>query len=217
MEDRGTELPIRVHLYLLWPAEIQELRAAQPDDTELEDEAGPSPTTTLEEAEEAAWTEIQAHLQQMNPFDFQDLVAALLEGIDAPTVVAVAYDKQKAVTALLSDLKDADLGLSVNVAGLTDIGEACCRQAGITRHSVEYSLSFRGELHLLLDRQVLEIATMCGHGMVSFGLVQKMVQHVKEGRQRPQRAARFMAKFCTCGVFNPVRAERLLRKAAVGD
>jgi restriction system protein len=45
------------------------------------DEGSPDATTTLEEAEEAAWTEIEEHLEQMNPYDFQDLVAGLLRAM----------------------------------------------------------------------------------------------------------------------------------------
>jgi hypothetical protein len=46
--------------------------------------------------------------------------------------------------------------------------------------------------------------------MVSFGLVRKMIDWVKEGRRRPNEAVRTMARFCICGVFNLSRAEKLL-------
>ncbi|MGC1239551.1 MAG: restriction endonuclease [Acidimicrobiales bacterium] len=36
---------------------------------------------TLEEAEESAWSEISTYLRAMPPYDFQDLVAALLRGM----------------------------------------------------------------------------------------------------------------------------------------
>jgi len=36
---------------------------------------------TYEQAEEVAWTEIREHLTQMNPYEFQDLVADLLEAM----------------------------------------------------------------------------------------------------------------------------------------
>jgi restriction system protein len=64
-----------MRLYRLWARE-------QP---KTEDEAaGESPqtaATTLEEAEEAAWAEIETYLAEMNPYDFQDLVAGLLRGM----------------------------------------------------------------------------------------------------------------------------------------
>jgi len=61
-------------LYRTW-------RRSQP--IEEEDEEGTlGAATTFEEAEELAWTEIQNHLNQMSPYDFQDLVAGLLRGMD---------------------------------------------------------------------------------------------------------------------------------------
>jgi restriction system protein len=62
-------------LYYVW-------KSAQPDGDELaEDEVSESVRTTLEEAEELAWTEIEKYLQNIQPFDLQALVAALLKGM----------------------------------------------------------------------------------------------------------------------------------------
>ena len=66
------------------------------------------------------------------------------------------------------------------------------------------------------DRRTLELATMCGHGMVAFGLVQKLCHLVKEGRWTPAEATRCLARFCSCGVCNTARAERLLADARDG-
>jgi len=41
-----------------------------------------SATSTLEEAEETAWLEVEQYLQSMNPYQFQELVAALLRAMD---------------------------------------------------------------------------------------------------------------------------------------
>ena len=53
--------------------------AEKPD--EVEDEDVLTPGTTREEAEEAAWAEITAFIDSMNPYEFQDLVAALLKAM----------------------------------------------------------------------------------------------------------------------------------------
>jgi restriction system protein len=45
------------------------------------EESSPDAATTLEEAEEAAWTEIEEHLERMDPYDFQELVAGLLRAM----------------------------------------------------------------------------------------------------------------------------------------
>jgi restriction system protein len=61
----------------------QEWRRDQPDreeSEELESET-PGAATTLEEAEESAWSEIEAYLSRLNPYDFQNLVAGLLRGM----------------------------------------------------------------------------------------------------------------------------------------
>ena len=57
---------------------------AQPDeevDQSSEDEAAASSSATLEEAIESAWLEVRTYLEQMNPYDFQDLIAALLRAM----------------------------------------------------------------------------------------------------------------------------------------
>jgi restriction system protein len=52
----------------------------EPEPEGVPDEATDS-ATTVEEAEEAAWSEIEEHLTSMNPYDFQQLVAGLLKGM----------------------------------------------------------------------------------------------------------------------------------------
>jgi hypothetical protein len=54
---------------------------------------------------------------------------------------------------------------------------------------------------------------MCGHGMVSASLANKMIDWVKEGRRTPDQAVTYLQRFCSCGVFNPARARRLLDEA----
>lgn len=63
-------------LYRVWKAE-------QPPEEEgvAVEEDSLSAATTLEEAEEAAWSEIETHLADMNPYDFQKLVAGLLKAM----------------------------------------------------------------------------------------------------------------------------------------
>jgi hypothetical protein len=40
-----------------------------------------------------------------------------------------------------------------------------------------------------------------------------MIDWVKEGRRTPEQAVTYMARFCSCGVFNPSRAKRILEAA----
>jgi len=89
----------------------------------------------------------------------------------------------------------------------------CCQETGITRHSVEYSIGFHGRVDKLPDGTTLELSTMCGHGMVSANFAKKMIEWTKENRRTPEEAARYLARFCICGVFNIRRAERIIRQA----
>jgi len=122
------------------------------------------------------------------------------------------FDNVEALSAFLADLKEADLGLSINVSGLLGQVENCCQHSGIIRHSVEQSLGVKGQVGNLPEERILEISTMCGHGMVSFNLIRRMVDLVKRGKFTSQEAARILTKPCICGCFNPIRAESLLEK-----
>ena len=104
--------------------------------------------------------------------DIERLIANLEDGAGAGAVFA-DLDTFKKVVA---DLIEADLGLSINVSGLLDGVQACCREGGIKRHSAEQSLGIWGAKDRLPEREVLELNTMCGHGMVSFNLIRKLIE-----------------------------------------
>jgi restriction system protein len=65
-------------LYRVWKADQPTDRIDSVDD--LEEDANDA-VATLEEAEEAAWSEIESYLERMSPYDFQELVAGLLRGM----------------------------------------------------------------------------------------------------------------------------------------
>jgi hypothetical protein len=61
---------------------------------------------------------------------------------------------------------------------------------------------------------VLEINTMCGHGMVTVNLINKVVEDVRSGRVTAEKGAEELFKPCMCGIFNPHRAAKLLTALA---
>jgi hypothetical protein len=134
----------------------------------------------------------------------------VIEGVDARGIVAAVFDNYEAMTAFVKELRDLDLGVSINISALAEQATRCCGECGITRHSVEYSLGFSGRIDKLPDKDVLELSTMCGHGTISFGLASKMLERVRTGRRTPKEAARTLARFCVCSIFNPARAEKIL-------
>jgi hypothetical protein len=85
------------------------------------------------------------------------------------------------------------LGLSVNISTSIEGAEQCCHAAGLCRHSVGYSLGFEGRTEHLPNEDVLHMATMCGHGMVSSSLAKKMIDWVKEDRRTPEQAVTYLA------------------------
>lgn len=69
-----------VKLYHIWK-ESQPDAAAVPTEDETDDAAGKTASITYEEAEEQAWAEIEQYLRGMQPYDFQDLVAGLIQAM----------------------------------------------------------------------------------------------------------------------------------------
>jgi hypothetical protein len=138
---------------------------------------------------------------------------AVIDGIDEPASVVAIFDNRDSAEKFLKKVVEADLGLSVNISTSIQGGQECCRFAGIPRHSVGYSLGFEGSTEKLPNTQLLALTTMCGHGMISQNLARKMVDWVKEGRRTPGQAVTYLARFCSCGVFNPQRAKRILEDA----
>lgn len=140
--------------------------------------------------------------------DIHELIANQKDGLGAAAVFTNLDTLQK----VISELIDAELGISINVSGLLNGVQKCCRSNGTERHSVEQSLGFWGAKDLLPEREILAFNTLCGHGLVSFNLIRKMIEHVKMRRLTPKKAAIIMGKCCECGVFNTLRAEQLLEK-----
>lgn len=153
-----------------------------------------------------------AHWDRETKPDF----AAVITGLNAPTTAAAVFDNRPAAEDFVKAVVAADLGLSVNISTAIDGAEQCCDAAGICRHSVGYSLGFEGKTEYLPGSDVLQISTMCGHGMVSASLAKKMIDWVKEGRRTPEQAVTYLQRFCSCGVFNPSRARRILEQARTG-
>ena len=147
-----------------------------------------------------------SHWSRNTQPDFQ----AVINGLNAPTTVAAVFDNRPAAEDFVNAIKAANLGLSINISTSIDGAEQCCFAAAIPRHSIGYSLGFEGTTAKLPDENVLLLSTMCGHGMISHNLAKKMIDWVKEGRRTPAEAACYLTRFCSCGVFNPARAARIL-------
>lgn len=126
--------------------------------------------------------------------------------------VRCCFDSKDKMFEVLKRVKEGDLGLSITVSGLNDDILDMCEKLEIEPHSVNYSLGIHGATEKLPPEEVLEILTMCGHGMISKSLVAKAIDQVKRGVKTPHEAAVMVAQPCVCGIFNVSRAEKLFSK-----
>lgn len=160
-------------------------------------------------------------LEKYEPLNYGDMKTGnrynsergtIYDQIKNNSIVHFVYNNPDTVKKILEELKKADLGTSIIVSGVVDKTDQLCRQVGLKMHTVEFSGGIHGQLRLLPEEPVLEITTMCGHGMVASNLVKEMAKQVKKGKKTLQEAAVELAKPCQCGIFNPKRAESLLEK-----
>ena len=122
------------------------------------------------------------------------------------------FTSKEQVVNFLKEIKERDLGQSVIIAGLLDEITDACKEAGLRPHTMNYSLGIWGKKELLPEDDVLAITTMCGHHMISSGIVEKNMKLVREGKKNAEKAAREMAVLCPCGIFNQVRAQEILEE-----
>ncbi len=160
-------------------------------------------------------------LLKHRPVNYGDMVTGnchvkpqeeILGNIQSTSIVHGVFTDERDVVEILRELKAADLGMSVVVTGVHAATEEGCRQAGLAKHTVENSLGIFGQYRKLPADEVLQLTTMCGHGMVPANLVERMLVDLKRGRKTFREAALELTRPCHCGIYNPVRAERLLRR-----
>ncbi len=124
----------------------------------------------------------------------------------------VVFKDKESLIGCMKELKEKDQGISIVVSGLFDEVFDCCKQAGINPPLIEFALGVHGNTKKLWPPEILDFVTMCGHGLVSGRLVKKMVADIKKKKITVEKAAIELAKPCLCGIFNPHRAGKLLRK-----
>jgi len=136
----------------------------------------------------------------------------VIENVQDRAVIHAVFETQEGLLLMLKALKKEDLGLSVVVSGLFDRVWECCREAGLEIHTINQSLGRWGRTDLLPPEPILEVNTMCGHGMVAKGLVEKTAEDVRKGTLTCEEGAEELFKPCMCGIFNTHRAAALLGK-----
>jgi len=138
----------------------------------------------------------------------------ILTKVTSTSIVHGVFIDSDTATKVLQELKDADLGMSVVVSGPFDSVDCICKAAGLSPHSLDFSGGIWGNTKKLPPKEVQEVTTMCGHGMVASNLVKSLVDDLKAGQITADEAGKELAKQCACGIFNPARASELLQDMA---
>ena len=149
------------------------------------------------------------HWKRIQENDWEQVI----QGIVKPGTASAVFATEEDASSCFKEVVEADFGLSVNMSTSVENARRLAGQNHISRHSVEYSLEANDPHDHLPNSQVLALSTMCGHGMVSFNLARKMLDMVREGRRTSEQAAATLVRFCPCGIYNPVRAKRLIEEA----
>ena len=124
------------------------------------------------------------------------------------------FTKREQIVGFLKNLKDKELGLSCVITGVLSEVLPACREAGVTPHSVNYSLGVWGNTARLPDDDTLSITTMCGHHMIPPKFVEHIQKKVNSGKLTPDEGAVELSNFCYCGIFNQVRCAQILQVIA---
>lgn len=120
------------------------------------------------------------------------------------------FTKREQVVEFLRRIKEKDLGMSVVITGVLSEVLPACAEAGVTPHSINYSLGVWGRKDKLPDDVTLSITTMCGHHMIPPKFVKHVMQQVAQGKLTPEEGAVKLANFCYCGIFNQVRCAEII-------
>jgi hypothetical protein len=123
------------------------------------------------------------------------------------------FDDPDVVKEVLRDIRRSQIGLSVVVSGLYEETEKIAQELGICPHTVNFSLGVWGKKELLPPEPILEVTTMCGHGLISRYLVEDAIDKVAKGAE-PGKVAKDIGKICHCAIFNIARARQILIQEA---
>jgi len=134
-----------------------------------------------------------------------------LDSIKDGARVYAAFNTKEKVKDVLQRMKEVDEGISIVVSGLIDRVREMAAEVGLNPHTVNLSLGIHGMTDLLPPADLRQFTTMCGHGLVSPGLVRDVIRKLKRGKLSAWEGSLILAKPCACGIYNPHRSEEMLQ------
>ena len=143
-------------------------------------------------------------------------VKEIIDKVSDAAIIQAVFDDKGTAIEVLKALKEADLGISVTISGLTDEVKDIMKKAGVDDylHTSNLALGFMGKKEMAPSDEARLITTMCGHAMISERTVNHMLEMIKDDRITPMDAAIRLSRQCTCGAFNTVRAAQILKQLA---
>jgi hypothetical protein len=112
-------------------------------------------------------------------------------------LIHAIFKNSDEVVRFLRAVKEADFGLSVVVTGVFGKIAEIANKVGLERNCINQSLGFLGRTDKLPAPEILELNTMCGHGMVPANLIQDVIKNIKKGSCAPEEGAERLGLPCT--------------------
>ena len=138
----------------------------------------------------------------------------VLNSIKDGTCVFCVFNNREKLKEVLSNIKKADQGISIVVSGLIDRVREISAEIGLNPHTINLSLGIHGRTDRLPPPEVRQFTTMCGHGVVSPGLVCDVIRKLKIRKITPWEGGLILATPCACGIQSPHRSEEMLRETS---
>lgn len=161
-------------------------------------------------------------LTKHNPVNYADdstgsiytgfTLEAMKEKASDHSYMDAVYISIKDLFSLLQELKEADLGISVTVTGDWEVILKALKKLKLKPNAIHLSLGIMGRKERLPEKDVLEICSLCGHGMIAPARVRDIVNKISLGKIGVRKGAELLGGTCTCGIFNIKIAEKLLQK-----
>ena len=145
---------------------------------------------------------------------FSSSAEDIIPKVTSTSIVHGVFTDRDTVVEVIKSLKEADLGMSVVVSGPFSSLDDAFREAGVQRHSADFSGGVWGKTERLPRPELMEVTTMCGHAMISANLVEETAKRIGAGAISAKEGALELGKACCCGIYNQIRAEKLLKKMA---
>jgi len=127
-------------------------------------------------------------------------------------IVTAVFTNKNDVVQLVEEIKSQSLGISVVLSGLFSDVRDVCTSSRLKEHTYNISLGIFGRTKHLPEEKTLEIATQCGHALISPIYVEHIVKQIKKGNITIEQGAKQLIKPCVCGIGNPERTANILKE-----